>query len=98
MSFSAMPNGMEVWSSTVSLSAWNKIQKIQKLFICRQLGVNSSTSYVMILETGAWPIKVQAMQKVYKFIGKDKNMSDHRLLKQAWNIGCMIQKTNKRKL
>mgnify|MGYP007069651318 CR=1 FL=1 len=43
----------------------------------------SSNRLRIPLETGAWPIKVQAMQKIYKYIGKDKNISDHRLLKPA---------------
>ena len=90
---------VEVWGGTISLSAWNEIEKIQKLFLHRQLGVKSSTSYpIMILETSAQPIEVLAMQRVYKYITKVKNMLDHRLPKQAWNIGCKVQKTNKRKI
>ena len=46
--------GMEVWSGTVSLGAWNEI------------GVRSSTSFpIMPLETGGCIIEVLAMQKVY---------------------------------
>mgnify|MGYP006925740047 CR=1 FL=1 len=48
---------------------------------CRQLGVKSSTSYpIMLLDTGARPIEVQAMQKVYKYITRVKYMPDRRLL------------------
>ena len=36
-----------------------------------------------ILETGVWPIEVLAMQRLYKYIKKVKNMLDHRLPKQA---------------
>ena len=38
------------------------------------------------------------MQTVYKYITKVKNMLDHRLPKQAWILGCNIQKTNKSKM
>ena len=44
--------GVEIWGGTISLNAWNEIEKIQKMFLRRQLGVKSTTSYqVMFLET-----------------------------------------------
>ena len=43
--------GVEVWGGTISLNAWNEIEKIQKMFLRRQLGVKCTTSYqVMLLE------------------------------------------------
>ena len=87
--------GVEVWGGTISLSAWNEIQKIQKMFLPRQLGVKPSTSYfIMLLEIGAQPIEVLSMQRVYKYITKVKNMPYHRLHKQAWNIICKGTKKN----
>ena len=47
----------------------------------------------MLLETGARPIQALPMQRVYKYMTKDKNMPGHRLSKQAWNIGNKVQKT-----
>ena len=38
------------------------------------------------------------MQRVYNHITKVKNVCDHMLFKQAWNIECNVQKTNKRKI
>ena len=72
---------VEVWGGTISLGAWNEIEKIQKTFLHRQLGIKSSTSYPnMLLEIGAWSIEVLAMQRVYKYITKVKNMLYHRLV------------------
>jgi hypothetical protein len=52
------------------------------MFLRRHLLVKSSTSYLVILfETGAWTIKLLAMQRVYRHIAKVKNMLDHRLQK-----------------
>ena len=46
--------GVEVWDDTTSLSAWLEIEKIQILFFCRQGGINSSTSHLVVLiEIGA---------------------------------------------
>ena len=58
-------HGVELQGSTLSLSAWNEIETIQKMFLHRQLGVKSSTSYpIMLLETSGQPIEVLAMQRV----------------------------------
>ena len=67
----------------------DKIVKIQKIFLRRQLGVKSSTSYpTMLLEIGTQTIQVLIITKV-------NNMAHHRLPRQAWNIGCKVQKPNK---
>ena len=71
----ALLYGVEVWGGTISLSAWNEIQKIQKMFLHRQLGIKSSTPYpIMLLEIGARPIKVIPMQRVYKSITNVKKL------------------------
>ena len=36
--------GVQVWEESISLKAWNEIEKIQKMFLRRELGVKS-TSY-----------------------------------------------------
>ena len=57
--------GVEVWGSTISLNAWNEIEKIQKMFLRRQLGVKATTFYeVKLSETTVWPIKIVALQRV----------------------------------
>ena len=44
--------GLDAWGGTISLNAWNEIEKFQKMFLRRQLGVKSTTYYeVMLLET-----------------------------------------------
>ena len=76
----------------ISFSAWNEIQKTQKMFLHGQLGLKSSTSYpIMLLETSAQPINVLVIQRVYRYIAKVMNMLDHRLPRQARNIGCNVQ-------
>mgnify|MGYP007117667510 CR=1 FL=1 len=60
------------------------------------IGDKSLASYpVVLLETSAWFIEVLAMQKVYKYITKVKNIPNRRLPKWVWNIGCRVQKTDK---
>ena len=64
------------------------------MFLHRQLGVKSSTSYSIVqLEAIAQPIEALAMQRVYKYITKVKDMPHHRQPKQSWNMGCEVQKT-----
>ena len=87
-------HGVEVRGGIISLSAWNEIEKIQNLFLHRQLGVKFSTSYlVILLGTRAPPIEVLAMCIAYKYITNVKNLPNHKLAKQAQNIGCNVQKT-----
>ena len=44
--------GVEVWGDTISLNAWNEIVKVQNMFLRRQLGEKSTTSYqVMLMKT-----------------------------------------------
>ena len=68
--------GVEVWRGTISLNAWNEIEKFQKMFLRRQLGVKSTTYYeVMLLETWLLPIEIVVLYKVYKHVTKVNNMS-----------------------
>ena len=67
--------GVEVLGDTISLNAWNEIEKIQKMFLRRQLGVKCTTSYqVMLLKIGVRPIELLTLQRVYKYITTVKNM------------------------
>ena len=44
--------GVEVWGDIISLNAWNEIVKVQNMFLRRQLGEKSTTSYqVMLMKT-----------------------------------------------
>lgn len=55
------------------------------------MGVKSSTTYqVMLLEMGAGQIEMLAVQKVYKYVSKVKNMPNHRLTYVAWNVRCKL--------
>ena len=44
------------------------------------------------------PIELLALQRVYKYITKVKNMPNHRLPHLAWNVGCKLQKNHKSKI
>ena len=58
--------GVEVWGGTTSFNARGDIEKIQKIFLRRQLGIKSTTSYqVMPLETSVQPIEILVLQRVY---------------------------------
>ena len=51
--------GVELWAGIISLSTWNEIEIIQKMFLRRQSRLKSSTSYpIMLLDTGTWPIEI----------------------------------------
>ena len=52
----------------------------------------------MLLKTGARPIELLALQRVYKYITKVKNMPNHQLLHLAWNVGCKLQNNHKSKI
>ena len=44
--------GVEAWGGTIPFHSWNEIEKIQKMFLRKQLEVKCTTSYhVMLLET-----------------------------------------------
>ena len=46
--------GVALWGSNISLSEWNEIENIQVLFLHKQLGTKSSTSYcIMLFAVGA---------------------------------------------
>ena len=54
--------GMLVRGDTISIGARNEIEKVEKMFLHRQLWIKSSTSYpILLLETCASPIEVLAM-------------------------------------
>ena len=56
--------GVELWGGTISLNAWNEIEKMQNIFLRRQLRVKFSTKYyVMLLETSPQLIKMMSLQK-----------------------------------
>ena len=84
---------------TISLNAWNEIEKIQRMFLRKQLGIKSTTSYqVMFLETGVRPIEILALHRLYRYITKFKNMPNPILAQLVWNVGCKLPKNHKRKI
>jgi hypothetical protein len=55
-------HGVEAWDGTISFSAWNDLEKTQKILLQRHLGIKSSAPYpVMLFETRARPIELIAM-------------------------------------
>ena len=80
--------GGEVWGCIIPLNTWNALEKIQTMFLRRQLGAKSTTSYwVMLLETSFRSIEILALQRVYGCIKKIKNMSNNRLPHLTWVVG-----------
>ena len=81
-----------LWSRSVE---WHYLTRENpENVLMKTIGVKSSSFPIMLLETGARPIEVLAMQRVYMYIKKIRNMLDHRFPKWSWNIGCKAQKTN----
>ncbi|MCO5579440.1 hypothetical protein L7F22_033295 [Adiantum nelumboides] len=90
--------GVEVWGASISASIWNDIEKLQKKFLCRYMGVKATTPYsVMLLETGKRPLEMLALQRVHKYIMKVKLMPKSRIPHIAWDIGCKPRKNYKSK-
>ena len=87
---------VEVRVAPVSLYACNEIDYIQKMFLRRQLGVKCNTScQIMLLETGVRQIEISALQRVYRYITKVKNIPHHRLPHLSWNVRCKLQKNHR---
>ena len=74
---------------------WNKMRKSANCSYVDNWDETLTFYLVMLLETGARPMEVLTMQRKYKYITKVKNMFDHGLPKQAWNIGCKVHKNKK---
>lgn len=91
--------GVEIWGASISAHTWNEIEKIQKKFLCRHLGVKKTTPYsVLLLETGTRPLEMKALQRMLTYIMKVKLMPSTRIPHIAWKAGCALQKTKKSKL
>ena len=94
----ANSTGVEIWGASISAHTWNEIEKIQKKFLCRQLGVKKTTPYsVLLLETGNMPLEMKALKRVYTYIVKVKLMPTSRIPRVAWEVGSAPQKTRKSK-
>ncbi|MCO5593426.1 hypothetical protein L7F22_047440 [Adiantum nelumboides] len=90
--------GVEVWGASISDHTWNEIEKTQKKFLCRHLGVKKTTPYsVLLLEIGCRPIEMKALRQVYTYIMKVKLMPPTGTPHIAWNVGGKPQKTKKSK-
>ena len=90
---------VEVWRGSISSSRWNDIEKLQKAFIRRHLGIKSTTPYILLLlEIGRRPIGVYAMVWVLRYEIHIHQMDDNRLSKKAWAASTCLQKTRKSKV
>ena len=90
---------VKVWGESISSSQWNDIEKLQKAFIHRHLGIQSTTPYVLLLlETSRRPIEVYAMIRVLRYVICIRQMYDGRLPKKAWAASTCLQKTRKSKV
>ena len=91
--------GVEVWGGSISASTWNDIEKIQKAFLRRHLGVKPTTPYsVLLLETGRRPIEFHALIKVMQYLIEVQQMQPDRLPHKAWNASTKLQKNYKSKI
>lgn len=90
--------GVEVWGASTSASTWNDIEKIQKSFLCKHLGVKKTTPYsILLLETGCRPLEIRALKRMFAYIMKIKLMPANRIPSIAWIAGSAPQKTKKSK-
>ncbi|RYA45995.1 hypothetical protein, partial [Enterobacter cloacae complex sp. CH23B] len=80
--------GVEIWGASISAHTWNEIEKIQKKFLYRHMGVKKTTPYsVLLLETSKRPLEMKALQKLYTYIMKVKAMPNTRIPRIAWETG-----------
>ena len=74
--------GVEVWGDSISPSTWNDIDKIQKAFLCKHLGVKETTPYsILLVEMGQQPIEFHALVRVMHYIVKVQQTNDDKLPK-----------------
>ena len=69
------------------------------IFISHLYPILSLKQYVYIVNiihipsANAWPIEILGMQRIYKYIKNVRHMPYYKMPKQAWNIGCKVQKS-----
>ena len=68
--------GCELWASSISISKWKQIEKIQKRLIMSKFKIKSSVPYeIMLSETGAAPIEAIAMVQLIRYLKRIEQMS-----------------------
>ena len=86
--------GIEVWGGSISSSMWDEIEKIQKCFIHRYVGVRVTTPYsLLLMESGCLPIEYYGLIRTLRYIQKVSNMPQERLPRQVWET-CKRPKKN----
>ena len=67
--------GIEVWGGSITNSMWVDIEKMQKSFIRKYIGVRITTPYLMLLmESGCLPIEYYGLVRTLQYIQKVKDM------------------------
>ena len=90
--------GIEVWGGSITNTMWDDIEKIQKSFIRKYIGVRVTTPYSMLLlESGCLPIEYYGLVRTLRYIQKVKSMPQNRLPHQAWEICKKPKKNHKSK-
>ena len=93
--------GVEVWGGTILLSARKRIEKIQKVFLCRQLGFKSSTSYfIMLVEICAWPsanhakkyTSISQKSRIYMIIDCPSKLGTWDFILFYSTLSCLFQR------
>lgn len=86
--------GVEMWGGSISDTMWDDIEKLQKSFIRKYLGVRITTPYsILLMDSGRLPIEYYGLIRTLRYIQKVRNMHEDRLPRQAWET-CKRPKKN----
>ena len=78
---------VELWGGSISVSTKDEIEKLQKSFTRRYVGLRVTTPYsILLIKVGCLPIEYHGILCVLRYIQKMKNMHGNRLPRQAWKI------------
>ncbi|KAL3683246.1 hypothetical protein R1sor_001268 [Riccia sorocarpa] len=79
--------GSHAWGPALSRSGWAEIERIQKLFLQRELGVRTQIPHVLLLAEVGWvPMEVEALYSAIHYQSKIKEQGMQRLECQARQV------------
>lgn len=78
--------GCELWASSIPVSKWKQVEKIQKCLIMSKFKIKSSVSYeIMLSETWATSIEAIAMVRLIRYLQRIEQMREGRWPKVILN-------------
>ena len=84
--------GCEVWSIVGNKSDLEKLERIQRGFLKRLLGVHMQTTSLHVLaEFGKYPLQLSWQALAGKYLTRLETMATDRLLKQAFIADCRLK-------